>query len=176
MGMRWLARIRKQLVQRRMRNMMQNRAVQKDYQPMELRLPPSEERSTAKRLLATLTLDEKISLLSGIHGFCIPGIERVGLKPVWTSDATLGLRGWKASVTDFPASVAMAASFNTPLITKIGESIGSECRALGIGVLLAPGVNLARVPVCGRNFEYFGEDPFLSGEMAAAYIQGVKTH
>ncbi len=131
--------------------------------------------------MLSLPLKKKITLLSGQDEFCIPGIPRVGLKPVWTSDATLGLRGgWNAPVTDFPASVAMAATWDTPLLTKVGgEHIGgAECRALGIGgVLLGPGgVNLARVPICGRNFEYFGEDPLLAGRMAAAYIQGVQTH
>ena len=174
--MRWFAKLGKRVVQLRMQRTLKSRDIQQDYEPMDLQLPPSEEPSKAKQLLALLTLEEKITLLSGQDEFCIPGIARVGLKPIWTSDATLGLRGWNAPVTDFPAAVAMAATWNTPLITEVGERIGAECRALGIGVLLAPGVNLARVPVCGRNFEYFGEDPFLTGQMAGAYILGVKRH
>ncbi len=174
--MRWFATLGKRVVQLRMQQMLKNRDVRQDYEPMDLALPPSNEPSKAKRLLKLLSLEEKITLLSGKDEFCIPGIARVGLKPIWTSDATLGLRGWKAPVTDFPASVVMAATWDIPLLTKVGEHIGAECRALGIGVLLGPGVNLARVPICGRNFEYFGEDPLLSGQMAAAYIRGVKMH
>ncbi|MFA6695197.1 MAG: glycoside hydrolase family 3 N-terminal domain-containing protein [Sphaerochaeta sp.] len=173
---RWFSKLGKRVVQIRMQQMLKSRDVQQDYEPMNLKLPPSKEPSKAKQLLAILNLDEKITLLSGQDEFCIPGIERVGLKPVWTSDATLGLRGWNAPVTDFPASIAMAASWNESLLTQVGECIGSECRALGIGVLLGPGVNLARVPVAGRNFEYFGEDPLLAGKMAGAYIKGVQTH
>jgi beta-glucosidase len=73
---------------------------------MQLVVPDGEEASMAKRLLSEMTLEEKISLLSGRDEFCIPGIERLGLKPVWTSDATIGLRGWKTPVTDFPAAIA----------------------------------------------------------------------
>ena len=166
----------KRIVQKRMREMLASRACQPDYEPMGLLLPPSDEPSVAKRLLAQLTEEEKLSLLSGVEEFCIPGLPRLGLKPVWSSDATLGLRNWKTEVTDFPASSALASSFDRELLKRIGIVLGEECRALGVGVLLGPGVNLARVPVCGRNFEYFGEDPYLSGEMAAAYIKGVTTY
>ncbi len=142
---------------------------------MALNLPPSQEPSLARRLVEALHEEEKLSLLSGINEFCIPGVERLGLKPVWTSDASMGLRGWKEPVTDFPAMVAMAATFDKALLTKVGSTLARECRALGVGVLLGPGVNIARVPVCGRNFEYCGEDPYLAGEIAASYIQGVQS-
>ena len=166
----------KRIVQKRMREMLAPRESQPDYEPMRLLLPPSDEPSVAKRVLAQLTEEEKISLLSGVDEFCIPGVPRLGLKRVWSSDATLGLRNWKTDVTDFPASSALASSFDRELLGRVGAVLGEECRALGVGVLLGPGVNLARVPVCGRNFEYFGEDPYLSGEMAAAYIKGVTTY
>ena len=146
-----------------------------DGSAMQLRLPPSEGKPLATRLVEALDEDEKLSLLSGVNEFCIPGVERLGLKPVWTSDASMGLRGWKAPVTDFPAMVAMAATFDRDLLARVGSVLGKECRALGIGVLLGPGVNMARVPVCGRNFEYCGEDPYLAGEIAACYIQGVQS-
>ncbi|MDD3059206.1 MAG: glycoside hydrolase family 3 N-terminal domain-containing protein, partial [Sphaerochaeta sp.] len=158
----------KRIVQKRMQEMLAPRESQPDYEPMRLLLPPSDEPSVAKRVLAQLTEEEKISLLSGVDEFCIPGVPRLGLKRVWSSDATLGLRNWKTDVTDFPASSALASSFDRELLGRVGAALGEECRALGVGVLLGPGVNLARVPVCGRNFEYFGEDPYLSGEMAAA--------
>lgn len=156
--------------------MLENRTFSLDHEPMALRLPQSKESSTARRLVDAMTLDEKLSLLAGCDEFCIPGVARLGLKPVWTSDATIALRGWKTRVTDFPASVALAATFDDDLLFQVGRVMGHECRALGIGVLLGPGVNIARVPVCGRNFEYFGEDPYLASEMAARYIAGVGTN
>ncbi len=165
----------KRFIQKKMQEMLAPIPPLVDGSAMHLILPPSQEKSLAKRLLRELDEEEKISLLSGIDEFCIPGVERLGLKSVWTSDASMGLRGWKAPVTDFPAMVAMAATFNRDLLAKVGSVLGRECRALGVGVLLGPGVNIARVPVCGRNFEYCGEDPFLAGEIAAAYIQGVQS-
>ncbi len=174
--MQWFQKLARRAVQMRMHQLLVNKDIHPDYDGMSLKLPQSEEPLLAKRILAELTLEEKISLLSGIDEFCIPGVERIGLKPVWTSDASIGLRGWNAPVTDFPAAVGLAASFNTLLLKKVGKTIAQECRAIGVGVLLGPGVNIARVPVCGRNFEYFGEDPYLAGEMAASYIQGFKDY
>lgn len=176
MAVRWFQRAFKQIIQKRMQQMLTSRSFVLDYEPMKLLLPTSEETSLAKRLVAAMTLEEKISLLCGIDEFCIPGIERVGLKPVWSSDATIGLRGWKAPVTDFPASIALASTFDDELLQQIGQVMGAECRSLGVGVLLGPGVNIQRVPICGRNFEYFGEDPYLAGCMAAQYIKGVRTY
>ena len=172
--MKWFQMAFKRLIQKRMQEMLDPIAPSVDGSAMELNLPFSEEKSLAKRLVAELDEAEKLSLLAGINEFCIPGVERLGLKPVWTSDASMGLRGWKTPVTDFPAMVAMAATFNKDLLCKVGTILGRECRALGVGVLLGPGVNIARVPVCGRNFEYCGEDPYLAGEIAAAYIKGVQ--
>ena len=175
-SVRWFQKAFKQVIQMRMTHLLANRSYALDHEPMQLQLPQSKEKSVAKRLVSAMTLDEKISLLSGRDEFCIPGIERLGLKPVWSSDATMGLRGWKAPVTDFPAAVALAATFDDELMTRVGRVMGCECRALGIGILLGPGVNIARVPVCGRNFEYFGEDPYLAGEMAGRYISGVREY
>ncbi len=123
------------------------------------------------QLISKMTLDEKIDYISGINDFCIRGIDRLNLKEVWTTDASAGARGWDEEVTIFPAPIAMAATFNRDLISKVSSSICKETKAVGASVLLAPGVNIARVPTCGRNFEYFGEDPYLSGEMAKAYIE-----
>ncbi len=175
-SVRWFQKAFKRVIQKRMMRLLENRSFTLDHQPMQLVVPDGEEASMAKRLLSEMTLEEKISLLSGRDEFCIPGIERLGLKPVWTSDATIGLRGWKTPVTDFPAAIALASTFDNDLLYQVGRVMGHECRALGVGVLLGPGVNIARVPVCGRNFEYFGEDPYLAGEMAASYIRGVRTY
>lgn len=176
MAVHWFQRAFKRIIQKRMVEMLASRSYTLNHEPMHLLLSENDERSVAKRLVAEMTLEEKISLLSGFEEFCIPGVERLGLKPVWTSDATLGLRGWKATVTDFPASVALAATFDNELLKQVGSVMGYECRALGVGVLLGPGVNIARVPVNGRNFEYFGEDPYLASEMAVHYIAGVKQY
>ena len=173
--MKWFQPAFKQFIQKKMQERLSPDPPVVDGSAMQLNLPHSQETSLAKRLLQELNEEEKLSLLSGINGFCIPGVPRLGLKPVWTSDASMGLRGWKVPVTDFPAMVAMAATFNRDLLTDVGMCLGRECRALGVGVLLGPGVNIARVPVCGRNFEYCGEDPYLAGEIAFAYIQGVQS-
>lgn len=129
----------------------------------------------AKALLARMTLEEKIGLISGTHGFSVKAVARLGLPPLWMADATSGVRGVDAPVTAFPAPIAMAASWDVPMVRLAGKMIASECRASGVSILLAPGVNIARVPVCGRNFEYMGEDPLLAGEIASAYVEGVQS-
>lgn len=128
-----------------------------------------------ERLLSSMTLQEKIDYISGVNGFSVRAVPRLGLPPVWMSDASSGVRGIDAPVTIFPSPIAMAASWNRLLIEELGRCIGQECRAIGVSLLLAPGVNLARVPICGRNFEYMGEDPFLTGDMARSYVRGVQS-
>ncbi|MFW5710359.1 MAG: beta-glucosidase family protein [Spirochaetia bacterium] len=128
----------------------------------------------AERLLAQFTLEEKLRFISGQDKFSVPAIPRLGLPQVWMSDATSGVRG-HGPATSYPSAVAMAASWNRSLQHATAKSIGTECRAKGISILLAPGINIARVPTCGRNFEYMGEDPYLAGEMATAYIRGVQS-
>lgn len=125
-------------------------------------------------LLAAMTLDEKIAFISGADGFCLRGLPRLRIPPVWMADATNGVRGVDAPVTTFPVAVAMAATWNRDLVRRTAESIACECRAVGVSILLAPGVNIARVPICGRNFEYMGEDPYLAGELAHAYVSGAQ--
>ena len=142
---------------------------------MHLCISDDSSKTKAQRLVEAMTEQEKLELLSGIDEFCIRPVKRLGLQSVPTSDATMGLRGWKEKTTVFPSAVAMAASFDRDLITEIGKTIGEECRAKGVGVLLGPGVNITRVPTCGRNFEYMGEDPYLAGEMASCYIKGVQS-
>ncbi len=134
----------------------------------------TEQKLTAIQLLEEMTLEEKINYISGVNNFCIRAIERLGIPAIWTSDTTSGVRGWKIDGTFFPAAVAMAASFDRELIHDCAKAIAEECRSVGISVLLGPGVNIARIPVCGRNFEYMGEDPYLAGEMAASYIKGAQ--
>ncbi len=133
------------------------------------------KKTTAEEIFSRMTDDEKIEYISGIDSFGIKAIPRLDLPAIWTTDTTSGVRGWDIDGTVMPAAVAMAASFDRGLIYKCAQSIADECRAVGVSVLLGPGVNIARTPVCGRNFEYMGEDPYLAGEMASAYIKGAQS-
>ncbi len=133
--------------------------------------PPAER---VEEVLRQLSLEEKIDLLGGVDSMGVRGIARLGLPTIWCSDASSGVRCFGPG-TAFPAFVAMAATWDRDLIRRVGEAIGEECRALGVSVLLGPGVNIARVPTCGRNFEYLGEDPCLASEMVVPYIDGVQS-
>ena len=120
-------------------------------------------------------LDEKIDYVSGVESFCVRPIKRMEIPAMWMSDATSGIRGVDAPVTIFPSAIAMAATWNPDLIETLGRVLGDECRATGISILLGPGVNIARVPINGRNFEYMGEDPHLAGSIASSYVRGVQS-
>ncbi|MBN2048831.1 MAG: glycoside hydrolase family 3 protein [Spirochaetales bacterium] len=129
--------------------------------------------STAEEILTRMTLDEKITLLAGYKSFAIAPVPRLGVPPVWMSDATGGLRLFGGG-TSFPCAMAMAATWNPRLIEATAEQIGAEFRSHGIALLLGPGVNICRLPTGGRNFEYFSEDPHLSGVQAVSYIRGLR--
>ena len=130
-------------------------------------------------LVSKMNLKEKMSYLGGT-GF-IPDYKigetqplyRLGLPPFKMTDASLGAKLTKGA-TLFPSMVALSASFHPELAKAFGKSVAEQCRAGGYRILLGPGVNLYRVPNCGRNFEYFGEDPYLTTEMSVPYIQGVQ--
>jgi beta-glucosidase len=138
-------------------------------------------------LLRRLTLDEKISLLHGDSKFTTAAIPRLGIPRRWLSDGPHGVREdigpdtWKPAgrtddfATCMPAQIALAATWNTALAQTEGEAIGQEALARDKQIMLGPGVNIQRTPLCGRNFEYLGEDPFLAGRMAASYIRGVQS-
>jgi beta-glucosidase len=142
-----------------------------------------------KDILSKLTIDEKIKLTSGIGLWDFFGIERLGIRSIKVADGPHGVRvNKKVNVsgeifgeenleksTMFPSAVAMASTFNPDLIFKVGEAIGKECNMFEIDILLAPGVNSKRSPLGGRNFEYYSEDPFLTGEIATSYINGVQS-
>jgi beta-glucosidase len=125
-------------------------------------------------LLGKMTLEEKIDLLSGRRGFYTLGIERLGIPAMKMADGPMGVRNYGPS-TAFPAGVALAATWDTEMARKIGTAMGQDARARDVNILLAPAVNINRVPVNGRNFEYFGEDPFLAGQTAVGFIQGVQS-
>ena len=113
-------------------------------------------------LLGRLTLDEKLTLLGGGNFNTLP-IERLGIPKFVMSDGPVGARSHGPS-TAYTAAVALAASWNTDLAARVGAALGRDCRARGVHILLGPGVNLYRAPMCGRNFEYMGEDPLLAGK------------
>lgn len=130
-------------------------------------------------LLQQLTLEEKIRLLAGADNWQTHAIERLGIPSLKVSDGPNGARGAWGSLAAFsactPVGTALAATWNPALVEQIGALLGDETRAKGADVLLAPTVNLHRTPLAGRNFECFSEDPYLSGEMATAYIRGVQS-
>lgn len=168
----------RKVVQKKLDGILAPRPPMTDGAQADLKLAPAKGKkggTRAQRLVAAMTEEEKLAFVSGVDNFCIRGIPRLGLPRIWTSDATSGIRGLAVTVTDLPANIAMTATWNPGLIKRAAAMVGEECRATGIGVLLAPGVNIARVPVCGRNFEYMGEDPYLAGEMAAAYVRGAQS-
>lgn len=139
-----------------------------------------------KQLIAQMTLEEKAGLCSGRDFWTTKPVERLGVPSVMVTDGPHGLRkqagaadhlGLNESVKAvcFPAACATTSSFDTELVNRMGETLGEECQAEDVSVLLGPAVNIKRSPLCGRNFEYMSEDPYLAGKMAASYIRGVQS-
>lgn len=149
-----------------------------------------------KELIAKMTLEEKASLCSGANSWDTEKIDRVGLPKITMSDGPHGLRrqagyedkGMEATASasmekklvetktaiGWPTASALAASFDRALLGEVGGLLGDECLAYDTQILLGPGVNIKRSPLCGRNFEYFSEDPYVAGELSAAYIGGLQ--
>jgi beta-glucosidase len=148
------------------------------------RSQPIEKRIDAA--LAEMTLEEKVALCHAQSKFSTPGVPRLGIPGLMMSDGPHGVRaeinwndwgyaGWTSdSVTVFPALTALAATWNPCLSGAYGKSVGEEARYRNKNILLGPGVNIYRTPLNGRNFEYMGEDPYLSGEMVVPYIQNLQ--
>jgi len=129
-----------------------------------------------------MSLEEKASLCSGLGFWHTKPIERLGIPSIMMTDGPHGLRkqekegfGKSVPATCFPTAVTLASSWDRKLIEKVGSAIGEECQAEGVSIILGPGVNIKRSPLCGRNFEYYSEDPFLASEMALYYIKGVQS-
>ena len=134
-----------------------------------------EHKDRAAALVSQMTLQEKISLLGGYRdGFYMAPVERLGIPEIRMADGPQGVRNNTKS-TLFACGVAAAATWNPDLVYEMGRALGQDARARGVHILLGPGVNIARSPLCGRNFEYFGEDPFLAGEAAVSYVKGVQS-
>ncbi len=140
--------------------------------------------STVEELVSALTLEEKAGLCSGADFWRTKAVERLGIPALMVSDGPHGLRTQKPGSDQpndsieavcYPAGCAAAASFDPTLTRRLGAALGREARAVGVGVVLGPAINIKRSPLCGRNFEYYSEDPFLAGELAAGFIQGVQS-
>jgi beta-glucosidase len=137
-------------------------------------------------IVAALTLEEKASLCSGLDFWNTKPLERLGIPSWMMTDGPHGLRKQSTDsarvglhdslpATCFPSGAGLAATWNADLLGEVGAAIGEEARAEGVGVVLGPAVNIKRSPLCGRNFEYFSEDPFLAGELAKGYIKGLQS-
>jgi beta-glucosidase len=125
-------------------------------------------------VMAKLTPEQELDLLAGGDDMFLRGVPKIGMPQIKFSDGPAGVRVWGPS-TAFPTGIALAATWDTDLVQRVGEALGRNARARGVHVLLGPGMNIYRSPLGGRNFEYFGEDPFLASKVAVAYIRGVQS-
>src|SRR6202451_4041660 len=124
-------------------------------------------------LLKQLTLEEKVDIIGGVDDFYIRAIPRIGLPRLKMADGPVGVRNYGPS-TVF-GGIGLAAAWDPEMASRIGATIGRDARARGVHFMLGPGVNIYRAPLNGRNFEYFGEDPFLAARTAVAYIKGMQS-
>lgn len=128
----------------------------------------------AEDLCAQMTLEEKIDYIGGFDGFYIRGIDRLGIPKIRMADGPQGVRNNTKS-TFYPCGIGVAATWNRNLANLMGQGMGQDARARGVHMILGPGVNIYRSPLCGRNFEYMGEDPYLAGETSSQYIMGLQS-
>ncbi len=126
------------------------------------------------RILSQMTWEEKLDYIGGTHDFYIRALPRLKVPSLRMSDGPMGVHNYGPS-TAYPAPIALAASWNVDLAERVGKSIGDDARARGVHFVLAPGMNIYRSPLCGRNFEYLGEDPFLASRMAVSLIEGIQS-
>ena len=140
-------------------------------------------RQDTSTVLSRLTLEEKAALCTGATPWQTVAIERLGIPSITVADGPHGVRrvadtetlmAESLPATCFPTASALASTWDVDLLRALGEALGEECISLGVDILLGPGNNMKRTPLCGRNFEYYSEDPFLGGELAAAFIEGVQ--
>jgi len=132
-------------------------------------------------LIRQMSLEEKASLCSGADSWHTRAIERLGIPSIRMTDGPHGVRRpteddlGNLPSTSYPTATAMAASWDEDMVRRVGAALGEETQSKGCDILLGPAVNIHRAPLCGRNFEYFSEDPYLAGRMAVAYIQGIQS-
>src|SRR6266404_4725907 len=136
-------------------------------------VPGAEVEKRVAALLSKMTIEEKITLIGGVNDFYIRAIPRLGLPALRMSDGPLGVHDY-GETTAYPAGIALAASWDTDLARRVGVSMGQDARARGVHFILAPGMNIYRAPMNGRNFEYLGEDPYLASRMAVPLIEGIQ--
>lgn len=160
-----------------------DKKINEKFEPLSYK----EASEKADSVLSLMTLDEKLAYIGGDKSFFIRAIDRLNLPEVYFADATQGInirqefrdidlsKYQPKKSTDFPAPILLASTWNIKLAYDYAESIGEECRAANIGVLLGPGMNIYRISQCGRNFEYFGEDPFLAGSIIEKYVKGLQS-
>ncbi len=145
-----------------------------------------EAEKQADALLSKLTLDEKVAMTRGYNRFFLPGVPEKGIPYIYTADASSGVRintglpdptqvEHPEKTTQFPATIALASTFNPELACEYGKAVGEEARMAGVGILLGPGMNIYRTSQCGRNFEYMGEDPYLAARFIEQYVKGMQS-
>ena len=142
--------------------------------PTPAATPSTEVESRVESILGKMTIEEKIDLLGGVDFFYLRAIPRLGVPRLRMADGPFGVRN-DGPATTFASGIGLAASWNPALAERVGVEFGRDARAKGVHFLLAPGVNIYRAPIAGRNFEYFGEDPFLTGRIAVGFIKGVQS-
>jgi beta-glucosidase len=137
-------------------------------------ISPTDIERRINSILTQMTLEEKLGLLGGVDSFFIREVPRLKLPRLKMADGPIGVRNF-GPATAFAGGVTLTATWNPALAELVGTELGRDCRAKGVHFLLAPGVNINRAPMNGRNFEYFGEDPFLASRLAVGYIRGVQS-
>ena len=133
----------------------------------------------AQDVVDHLTFEELLTLFGGYKHFYFAGVSRLGLRPIVMADAGQGIRSvpkTRTKATSYPATLALAATWNPEIANLMGSSISTECRLWGVDILLGPGINMQRLSVSGRNFEYMGEDPLLTSKMIVEYVKGVQSN
>lgn len=135
----------------------------------------TEVEKRADSLLKNMTVKEKLTYIGGTNWMFTKAIPRLGIPQVKMSDGPQGLGTWGAS-TAYPAAIMLASSWNQELANEYGQALAKDCKARGVHILLGPGVNIARAPMCGRNFEYMGEDPLLASKTSTEYIKGLQAN
>src|ERR671923_1260396 len=135
---------------------------------------PAQIEQKVESILTRMTLQQKIDMLGGVDDFYIRAFPELGLPRLKMADGPLGVRNY-GPATAMSGGISLAATWDTALAERVGAEIGRDARARGVHFMLGPGVNIYRAPMNGRNFEYFGEDPYLASRIAVGYIKGMQS-